>query len=114
MESINSKKPPMTSWLCSRADSYTVWVGKGGGFDTQVTIGVVVEVHSSESSIRSVFLKVVRDSLLVNVLFKISGSQSPKAMSDFISKYCEIVSLISRGSPQYYVLGHLAICKEEL
>ena len=74
MESINSKKPPMTSWLCSRADSYTVWVGKGGVSDTQVTIGEVVEVHNSESSLRCVFLKVVRDSRLVNVLFKISGS----------------------------------------
>ena len=103
----------MTSWLCLRTDSYTVWHGKGGGFATQVTIGVVVEVHCSESSLRNVFLKVVRDSRLVNVLLKISGSQSPKAMSDFISKYCEIVSLISRGSPEYSVLGIHAICKGE-
>ena len=33
-------------------------------------------------------------------------------MSDFISRYCEIVSLISRGSSEYSILGCLAICKE--
>ena len=35
-------------------------------------------------------------------------------MSDFISKYCEIVSLISRGSSEYSIVGRLAICKENL
>ena len=35
-------------------------------------------------------------------------------MSDFISKYYDIVSLISRGSSEYSILGRLAICKENL
>ena len=35
-------------------------------------------------------------------------------MSDFISKYCEIVSLISRGSSKYSIVGQLAICKGNL
>ena len=34
-------------------------------------------------------------------------------MSDFISRYCEIVSLISRGSSEYSILGCRAICKED-
>ena len=69
-------------------------------------------MHSSVDSLRCVFLKVVRGSRLVKVLLKMYGSQAPRAISDFISRYCEIVSLSSRGSSEYSVLGCRAICKE--
>ena len=69
-------------------------------------------MHSSVVSLRCVFLKVVRSSRLVKVLFKMYGSQAPRAMSVFISRYCEIVSLSSRGRSVYSVLGCGAICKE--
>ena len=69
-------------------------------------------MHSSVDSLRCVFLKVVRGRRLVKVLLKMYGSQAPRTISDFISRYCEIVSLISRGSSEYFILGCLAICKE--
>ena len=69
-------------------------------------------MHSSVDSLRCVFLKVVRGSRLVKVLLKMYGSQAPRTISDFISRYCEIVSLISRGSSEYSILGCRAICKE--
>ena len=56
-------------------------------------IGGVVGVHSLESSLRCVFLKVVWDSRLVKEFFRMFGLEAPKAMSDFISKYCEIFLL---------------------
>ena len=69
-------------------------------------------MHSSVDSLRCVFLKMVQRSRLVKVLFKMYGSQAPRAISDFISRYCEIVSLSSRGRSEYSVLGCGAICKE--
>ena len=77
-------------------------------------IGEVVGVHSLESSLRCVFLKVVWDSRLVKEFFRMFGSEAPRAMSDFISKYCEIFSLISRGRSEYSIVGQLAICKGNL
>ncbi len=55
-------------------------------------------MHSSVDSLRCVFLKMVRSSRLVKVLLKMYGSQAPGAISDFISRYCEIVSLSIYGS----------------
>ena len=70
-------------------------------------------MHSSVDSLRCVFLKVVRGSRLVKVLLKMYGLQAPRTISDFISRYCEIVSLISRGSSEYSISGCRAICKED-
>ena len=102
----------MTSWLYMWAESYLVWVRKGGVSEVQVTIGEVVNVHSSVVSLRCVFLKVVWSRRLVKVPFKMYGSQAPRAMSVFISRYCESVSLSSRGRSVYSALGCGVICKE--
>ena len=69
-------------------------------------------MHSSVDSLRCVFLKMVRSSRLVKVLFKMYGSQAPRAMSVFISRYCESVSLSSRGRSVYSALGCGVICKK--
>ena len=69
-------------------------------------------MHSSVDSLRCVFLKVVRGSRLVKVLLKMYGSQAPRAMSVLISRYCEIVSLSSRGRSMYSALGCRVICKK--
>ena len=102
----------MTSWLYLWAESYLVWVGKGGVSEVQVTIGEVMNVHSSVVSLRCVFLKVVWSRRLVKVLFKMYGSQAPRAMSVLISRYCEIVSLSSKGRSVYSALGCGVICKK--
>ena len=80
--------------------------------EVQVTIGEVVNVHSSVVSLRCVFLKVVWNRRLVKVPFKMYGSQAPRAMSVLISRYCEIVSLSSKGRSVYSALGCGVICKK--
>ena len=80
--------------------------------EVQVTIGEVMNVHSSVVSLRCVFLKVVWSRRLVKVPFKMYGSQAPRAMSVLISRYCENFSLSSRGRSMYSALGCRVICKK--
>ena len=78
----------------------------------QVTVGEVMNVHSSVVSLRCVFLKVVWSRRLVKVPLRIYGLQAPRAMSVLISRYCEIFSLSSRGRSIYSALGCRVICKK--